>query len=36
MSHTPQVGIVMGSTSDWAIMEHAALTDIPVLAVPID
>lgn len=26
MSHTPQVGILMGSASDWPIMEHAART----------
>ena len=26
MSHTPQVGIIMGSASDWPIMEHAART----------
>jgi 5-(carboxyamino)imidazole ribonucleotide mutase len=24
MSQTPQVGIVMGSASDWPVMEHAA------------
>lgn len=26
MSHTPQVGILMGSASDWPVMEHAART----------
>jgi 5-(carboxyamino)imidazole ribonucleotide mutase len=26
MSQTPQVGIVMGSASDWPIMEHVART----------
>ncbi|MBC8128565.1 MAG: 5-(carboxyamino)imidazole ribonucleotide mutase [Gloeobacteraceae cyanobacterium ES-bin-144] len=26
MSHTPQIGIIMGSASDWPIMEHAART----------
>ena len=26
MTHTPQVGIIMGSASDWPIMEHAART----------
>ncbi len=26
MNHTPQVGIVMGSASDWPVMEHAART----------
>ena len=26
MSHMPQVGIIMGSASDWPIMEHAART----------
>ena len=26
MNHTPQVGIIMGSASDWPIMEHAART----------
>ncbi len=26
MTHTPLVGIIMGSASDWPIMEHAART----------
>jgi len=26
MSHIPQVGIIMGSASDWPIMQHAAQT----------
>lgn len=26
MDNNPQVAIVMGSTSDWEVMEHAALT----------
>jgi 5-(carboxyamino)imidazole ribonucleotide mutase len=26
MDHIPQVGIIMGSASDWPIMEHAART----------
>ncbi|MEN9974019.1 MAG: 5-(carboxyamino)imidazole ribonucleotide mutase [Verrucomicrobiota bacterium] len=26
MTHKPQIGIIMGSASDWPIMEHAART----------
>jgi 5-(carboxyamino)imidazole ribonucleotide mutase len=35
MNNTPLVGIIMGSTSDWATMEHAAQT-LGSLGVPFE
>ncbi len=35
MTHTPPIAIIMGSTSDWATMQHAAQT-LEALGVPFE